>query len=205
MRYRRTPRLVALLAALAFFAVACGGGEEAAPPAGDDGADDGGGQGSIAQNYDLSGASFNVGSKEFTENKILGQIAVQALEAAGADVTDQTGLIGSATVREALTSGEIDMYWEYTGTGWVNYLQHTTEDAPDDLAAQVAQEDLENNGVKWLEPAPMNDTYAIAVTQEYSEENGITQLSDVSEAEQKTLCAASEFINRDDGLPGLEE
>jgi osmoprotectant transport system substrate-binding protein len=191
---------------LALFAAACGGSDGA------QGADDGSGaagseatEGSIARDYDLSGASFEVGSKEFTENDILGQIAILALEAAGAEVTDQTGLIGSATVREALTSGEIDMYWEYTGTGWVNYLQHTTEQVPDDLDEQLAAEDLEKNQVKWLQPAPMNDTYAIAVTKAFADENGVTKLSDVSELEDPRICAASEFLQRDDGLPGLEE
>jgi osmoprotectant transport system substrate-binding protein len=199
-----TVRVLGLFAALALTVAACGGGGDGGGPGGD------GEAGSIAQDFDLSGASFDVGSKEFTENIVLGQITILALEAAGAEVTDQTGLIGSATVREALTSGEIDMYWDYTGTGWVSYLGHEPLEFPQDLFAAVAEEDLADNDVKWLHEAPFEDTYRIAITSEFAEETGLETMSDVTEfaqdnPDQLTLCAASEFINRDDGLPGLEE
>src|SRR5699024_8029795 len=98
----------------------------------------GGGEGA------LDGASFTVGSKEFTESRVLAQIAIAVLEDAGASTTDQTGISGSATVREALETGEIDLYWDYTGTGWVNILGNTTEDVPEDLYTAVAQPDPEN-------------------------------------------------------------
>ena len=98
----RLLRLGVLLAGLSMTALACGG---------NGGGGDGDGQ--------LSGASFTVGSKEFTEQLILGQITIQMLEDAGASVDDQTGITGTTNVRKALTSGEIDMYWEYTGTGWL--------------------------------------------------------------------------------------
>ncbi|QZY53526.1 glycine/betaine ABC transporter substrate-binding protein [Leucobacter tenebrionis] len=158
---------------------------------------------------ELSGASITVGSKEFTESIVLGYIAAEVLENAGADVTDQTGISGSATVREALVSGEIDLYWEYTGTAWVNYFGHTAEDVPDDLFAAVAEEDAAN-GVAWLDQANFENSYAIATGRDFAEENGIATLSDMAEYMQQNpddagICAASEFINRDDGLPGLEE
>lgn len=195
-------RLPAVAAVLALALTACGDdGELAAGP---------GGEGSIGTEFDLSGASFDIGSKEFTESIVLGQIAAQALEAAGADVSDKTGISGSATVREALVSDEIDMYWEYTGTGWVNILGNTTEELPDDLYQAVAEADSEKNQVAWLEPAPMNDTYRIATTQEFAAENDLETTSDAAEfvaanPDQGAVCAASEFINRDDGLPGLQE
>jgi len=169
------------------------------------GSDDGGG----SSDGPLAGAQLTVGSKEFTESIVLGQITALALENAGADVTDQTGLAGSATVREALESGEIDIYWDYTGTGWVNILGHTTEDVPDDLYAAVAEEDAEN-GIAWLEPANFENTYRIATKTDFAEQNGLATTSDMAEfinanPDQGAICAASEFINRDDGLPGLEE
>jgi osmoprotectant transport system substrate-binding protein len=200
-------RLLALTAALALSVTACGGDE---PTAGG-GDESGGAEGSIAEaGYDLSGASVTVGSKEFTESIVLGQITLQALEAAGANASDQTGLTGSATVREALESGEIDMYWEYTGTGYVNILGNTTEDVPEDLYTTVADADAEQNDIAWLEPAPLNDTYRIAITSAFAEETGIEVMSDVAtfvqdNPDQGNVCAASEFINRDDGLPGLEK
>src|SRR5690625_7749492 len=105
---------------------------------GDDGGGGGGGDG------ELSGASITVGSKEFNEQLLLGQIAIQALENAGASVSDQTGIQGTANTRAALEAGEIDMYWEYTGTGWGEILGHESTDAPADtqaLAQQVADEE----------------------------------------------------------------
>ncbi|MDP9392625.1 MAG: glycine betaine ABC transporter substrate-binding protein [Actinomycetota bacterium] len=209
MSHRKTTaaRLTALACGLALVLAACSDDAETAVGTG---AEKDAGEGSIAGEYDLSGASFDIGSKEFTESIVLGQITAQALEAAGAEATDQTGISGSATVREALVSDEIDMYWEYTGTGWVNILGNTTEDVPEELYSAVAEADGGENDVAWLEPAPMNDTYRIATTQEFAEENGLETMSDVAEyveanADDAAVCAASEFINRDDGLPGLQE
>lgn len=157
----------------------------------------------------LEGAQLTAGSKEFTESVILSQITSLALEDAGASIEDQTGISGSATVREALESEEIDFYWDYTGTGWVNILGNTTDDAPEDLHGAVAEADAEN-GIAWLDPAPFENTYRIAVKQDFAAENGLETQSDAAEfinanPDQARVCAASEFINRDDGLPGLEE
>ncbi|MBA2275711.1 MAG: glycine/betaine ABC transporter substrate-binding protein [Chloroflexi bacterium] len=154
---------------------------------------------------DLTGASFTVGSKEFTEQLILGQITIQVLEAAGATVTDETGLIGSAVVREALTGDEIDMYWEYTGTGWINHLGNTAPVVGTEEQFIAVRDADEANGIVWLEPAPLNNTYAIAVASETATSMEVTTLSDLAaNADGATLCAASEFLGRDDGLPGLE-
>ncbi|MGF1470571.1 MAG: glycine betaine ABC transporter substrate-binding protein [Rubrobacteraceae bacterium] len=166
--------------------------------------------GSIGENYDLSGATLSVGSKEFTEQLILGYITKFALQAAGADVRDQIGLASSAAARQALTAGYIDMYWDYTGTGWITHLQHT-DPIPDrqEQFEAVAKEDLQKNGVKWLAPpAPANNTYAIAVREE--NDFGVETLSDLgplikNNPDQATICVDSEFINRNDGLPGMEK
>ncbi|MFA5606023.1 MAG: glycine betaine ABC transporter substrate-binding protein [Leucobacter sp.] len=168
----------------------------------------GGGSEAPAGDGELSGASLTVGSKEFTESHILGQIAILALENAGADVADQTGISGSATVREALETGEIDLYWEYTGTSWVNYLGNTTDELPDDLFAAISEEDAVN-GIAYLEPANFENSYRIAVKSEFADEHGIATMSDAAEfiaanPGEASICAASEFIARDDGLPGLE-
>ena len=158
----------------------------------------------------LSGAELTVGSKEFTEQLILGQITLQALEAAGATVEDQIGLAGTVAARKALESGEIDMYWEYTGTGWITHLGHT-DPIPDrqEQFEAVAKEDLQKNDIKWLDPpAPANNTYAIAVRSEAAEVLGVDSLSGLAvlsqlRPEDVTLCAAEEFLPREDGLPGL--
>jgi osmoprotectant transport system substrate-binding protein len=191
-------RLLGLVAVLAIVAAGCGGA--------------GGGGGGAAGDVDLSGAELTVGSKEFTEQLILGQITLQALEAAGATVEDQIGLAGTVAARKALESGEIDMYWEYTGTGWITHLGHT-DPIPDrqEQFEAVAKEDLQKNDIKWLDPpAPANNTYAIAVRSEAAEVLGVDSLSGLAvlsqlRPEDVTLCAADEFLTRDDGLPGLEK
>jgi glycine betaine/choline ABC-type transport system substrate-binding protein len=135
----------------------------------------------VIEDVDLSGTSVTVGSKEFTEQLILGQMTKLVLEDAGADVRDQTGLVGSTTVREALTSGEIDLYWEYLGTGWVTYLGNT-EAIPDvDEQYEALREADAANDIEWLEPAPFNNTYAIAMTDENADELGITTISEMAD------------------------
>jgi glycine betaine/choline ABC-type transport system substrate-binding protein len=135
----------------------------------------------VAGDADLSGASLTVSSKEFTEQLILGHITKLALEDAGADVDDQIGLVGSVSVREALTSGEVDLYWEYLGTGWITYLGNT-ESIPDPQGQFEAVRDADtDNGVTWLEPAPFNNTYAIAVNDENAEALGISSISEIAD------------------------
>lgn len=167
--------------------------------------------GSLANNASLSGASFTVGSKEFTEQQILCQITLQALQSAGAKTTPKCGLSGSNTVREALTSGKIDMYWEYTGTAWIGFLKHTTPipDATGQYDA-VVKEDLAKNQIVWLDPAPFNNTYAIVVKTSVAQELGVKTLSDyaklvASNPSKATMCVASEFAARSDGFPGLQK
>lgn len=191
---RHAKAATALGAGLMLLLTACGGS---------------GGGGDAGGDGELSGANLSVGSKEFTESIVLAQITAVALENAGAKVEDKTGISGSATVREALESKQIDMYWDYTGTGWVNILGNTTKEAPKDLYDAVSKADAKN-GIAWLEPAPFDDTYRIAVPKAFSEEHGITTMSQAADyikehPDDSNVCAASEFINRDDGLPGLEK
>jgi osmoprotectant transport system substrate-binding protein len=191
-------RLIGAIAVLTFVVTGCGGG--------------GGGGGGAAGGIDLSDSEFTVGSKEFTEQLILGQITLQALEAAGATVNDQIGLAGTVAARKALESGEIDMYWEYTGTGWITHLGHT-KPIPDRQKQfeAVAKEDLEKNGIQWLSPpSPANNTYSMAVRSEAYDKLGVKKLSDFKQLveenpEEATVCVATEFATRDDGLPGMEK
>lgn len=206
-------RLFGLIAALLLLLAACGGdgdGEAAGDgeTAGQNGGA-GGGDGAVAESVDLSGASVTVGSKEFTEQRIVGQMAVAALEAAGAPVTDQTGLTGTETVRTALENGEVDMYWEYTGTGWITILQNDEMlEGAEAYYNQVAEADVENE-IIWLEPSEVNNTYAFFINPAAVDLDvaSISDLAAVAEEnpEQVTLCAATEFITRPDGLPGVTE
>ncbi|WP_341727820.1 glycine betaine ABC transporter substrate-binding protein [Brooklawnia sp.] len=168
-----------------------------------------GGSGGGGSDGALAGAKLTAGSKEFTEQIILSNIAALAFEHAGAQVADQTGISGTATVRSALETGEIDFYWEYTGTAWVQLLGHTTQDVPDDLFDVVRSEDAVN-GIAWLDAAPFENAYRIATTKDFAQANNLVTSSDMAafsnaNPDKGRICAASEFINRDDGLPGLEK
>jgi osmoprotectant transport system substrate-binding protein len=152
---------------------------------------------------------INVGAKDFTEQYILGHMISTLLEENGFNVNLSMGT-GSDITRNALVSGQTDMYPEYTGTAWLIYLGH--EDIitdPDDLFEKVSKEDLEKNGIVWLEGSGINNTYAIAITKEKSEATGITTLSElaeyVNEYQDLDWAIDHEFAERADGLPGLAE
>lgn len=211
----RTLKIGAVASALAIVLSACaeGGAEDAMEESAevdsttqeentDNGTDTG---------LDLTGVNVGVGGKEFTEQLILCEITALVMEDLGADVNRSCSMSGSATVRAALESGDIDMYWEYTGTGWISHLQE--EDPildPNELWLAVDERDQEQNQITWLTPAPANNTYAVAVASEVGEELGITSISDYAELananpSEATFCGAAEFFGRNDGWPGLQE
>ncbi|MFC7375439.1 glycine betaine ABC transporter substrate-binding protein [Brachybacterium sp. GCM10030268] len=153
-------------------------------------------------------ATITVTGKNFTEQLILGKIGVLAAQAAGFTVNDLTNVPGSVPARELMTSGSADMTWEYTGTAWLTYLGET-EGIPDKQEQWEAVREADAaNGLTWLEPAPLNNTYAFAVRTEAIEElGGVSTLSDLAElpVEERTLCVEAEFNSRADGLlPMLE-
>lgn len=166
------------------------------------------GAGSIEKIDALDGVKITVGSKEFDEQLVLGQIAILTLQAAGADPVDQTNITGTDAVRRSLTTGQIDLYWEYTGTAWVSFLKQTEAVTdPEELFGKVKKLDADN-GITWWARAPGNDTYAIAANREAADEHGIKTISDYaklanSTPEAASTCMGPEFNSRDDGLPGL--
>jgi osmoprotectant transport system substrate-binding protein len=154
------------------------------------------------------GPEIVVGTKNFTEALILGKVAVIALQVAGFDVADRSGIPGAAPARAAMIGGEVEVQWEYTGTGWLNYLG-MSEGIPDRQEQYEAVRDADAaNGLTWLPPAPMNNTYAFAVRSEAVEElGGVATLSDVAAlpVEQRTFCVESEFATRSDGFEPMLE
>lgn len=168
------------------------------------------GSGSIKKVDSLDGVTIKVGSKEFDEQLILGQIAILALQAAGAETQDKTNITGTDNVRKALESGEIDLYWEYTGTAWASFLEQTKrEPDPEQLFEKVKTMDADND-IVWWDRAPGNDTYAIAGNGDAVKQNSIKSLSDYAQLaktnpEQASMCMGSEFKSRSDGFPGIEK
>ncbi|MFC4110459.1 glycine betaine ABC transporter substrate-binding protein [Micromonospora zhanjiangensis] len=167
------------------------------------------GKGSIQKDEALAGQSIAIGSKEFTENIVLGHIAMLALKAAGANVVDKTNIKGSVNVRKAMLAGEVNAYWEYTGTGWITYLGHTDPIADSQRQYEaVAKEDKEKNGVVWGAIAPANNTYALAVREDKAKEWNLKTLSDLAafvkkNPDQATFCFETEFSSRNDGWNGV--
>ncbi|MFJ3029495.1 glycine betaine ABC transporter substrate-binding protein [Curtobacterium sp. NPDC087080] len=166
--------------------------------------------GSIQRIDDLpDDAKLTVTSKNFTEQLVLGKIAVLAAKAAGFDVTDETNVPGSVAVRELMTSHGADFTYEYTGTAWLTFMAHE-QGIPDKTEQwQAVKDEDAGNGLTWLEPAPMNNTYAFAVRDEaVSELDDVKTLSDITKlpVDQRTFCVESEFNSRADGFkPMLEK
>ncbi|NHC45842.1 glycine betaine ABC transporter substrate-binding protein [Motilibacter aurantiacus] len=195
--------LLATLGATALALTGCGGGN-------DDTGATAGTEGSVAAGVDLDGVKIAVGSKEFTEQLVLGQIAVQALRAAGADVEDRTNITGTSTVRSALEGGDIDAYYEYTGTGWITILGNAAPVAGAQEQFDAVKKADATNKITWFAQAPANNTFAIAANEQAVAEFGVASLSDygrlaAQDPEAAALCSSPEFITRDDGLPGVEK
>ena len=190
---------LATLAAATVLVAGCGGLRSSGPPAQG---------GSLAQQVRLEGQSYTVGSKTFDEALVLCQITVAALESVNAKVTDQCNLGGSDATRNALLAGDIDMYWEYTGTAWVSFLaRQPIQDSKAQYEAVKAL-DLTQNRIVWLQPTPFNNTYSFAVKSERAQQLGLRTLSDMAayirSGQPGNVCIESEYQNRDDGFPGLQ-
>lgn len=192
---RNWVRPLALISILAMVLGACGDGGS------------GGGEGR------LSGVDIAVGSKDFDEQLVLGQIMVQAFEAEGANVDDRVDLGGTQVARSALLSGEIDTYMEYNGTGWAEHLgnSETPSQDPDELTTLVREQDMAENNIHWLGRSPFNNTYGFVSSPETTEANGgeaftFQTMADYLEANpDAVLCLESEFPSRADGLVLFED
>ncbi|WP_341231819.1 glycine betaine ABC transporter substrate-binding protein [Nocardioides salarius] len=154
---------------------------------------------------ELDGVSLTVGSKDFTENILLGEMFAQALEARGASVDNKVNLGGTSVNRDALLSDNIDVYPEYNGTGWTVHLgnEDPSQD-PQELYDVTAEADLEENDIKWVGLSPFNDTYGFAANGDLAEAEGgfdFQGMADYLEANpDATVCMETEFPDRPDGL-----
>lgn len=158
-------------------------------------------QGDLA-GIDLEGENISIGSKNFTEQIILGKIGAILLQSAGANVKDLTNIPGSTSARQALQVGDMDTMFEYTGTAWITYLGHD-DPVPGSQEQYAAVEKADKvNGLSWLPPAPMNNTYALATSEKTHQEYGVKSLADIKKLppEKQTFCTDAEFLARNDGL-----
>jgi len=180
-------RPIALLAALALALAGCGGD------------DDDGGDGAA------SDRTVTIGSKNFTEAVILGELYRQALEARGYTVELKSSIGSTEIIDRALTSGEIDMYPEYTGTMLTVVFG---EDEPQESAESTydrAKELYEEKGFTLFAMTPFSDSDALAVTAEYAEEEGLEEIGDLAGIGTFRLGGQPEFETRLQGLVGVKE
>src|SRR5688500_8247645 len=151
-----------------------------------------------------------VGSKDFTEAYLIGEMYALVLEEAGVPVERKLNVGTSAIGHEALLKGGaqdgIDLYPEYTGTGLQAVLEQPTNPDPQETYRLVKEGYKEKWGLVWLDMSPMNDTQAIVTTQEIAESKGIRSLTDLcAKAGELTIVARPEFGSRADALPALQK
>jgi glycine betaine/choline ABC-type transport system substrate-binding protein len=200
------PRLGALLAmltalVLALGLAACGDDD-------DDEGDDGGTAALIEENPDNNGVQITVGSKNFTEQYILGEIYAQALEAAGYDVDTDLNLGSEQVALKALEEGEVDAYPEYTSTALTAFFDAAPEDVPGDAqqAFEESEDDFADLGLQAFPPTPFSSANAVGLLTSTAEELEVETISDLEGAsEDLTLYGSPECRQRIDCLVGLED
>lgn len=151
--------------------------------------------------------TIRVGSKEFTEQYILGNMYKLLLENAGYTVEYQP-LGGTSELHQALLNNNIDLYPEYTGTGLLTILEENYDPSmtADDVYNAVSKGYLDKFNLVWGKQTAFNNTYCLTMTQAKSDELGIKTLSDLSQKSSDLVFGTTqEFTERPDGLPGLQE
>jgi len=149
-----------------------------------------------------------IASKTFTESRLLSEIMAQLIEArTDLSVERRLGLGGTTVVFTALTAGEVDLYAEYTGTGWAVLLGiEAPIGDPLETYVTVAQRLRSEHGLVVLPPFGFNNTYAMAMREARAEALGVTRISQLTEhADALSVGVSLEFLNRADGWPGLRE
>jgi osmoprotectant transport system substrate-binding protein len=194
-------RLCTLVAVLAMlFVVGCGGDDD------NGGSSSGGGTGSSSSSNDQPGAgkpAVTIGTKDFTEEFVLGQLYRQALEAKGYKVNYKENIGATEIIDKALTSGQIDAYPEYTGVSLsVVFKKDTLAKSPEETQ-QIVKGLYEGRKEAVSDPTPFQDTDAIATTKEFAEKNNLKSVADLKGIPPFTLGARPEFKNRFNGLKGM--
>jgi len=154
--------------------------------------------------------TVRVGSKIDTEGSLLGNLILQVLEAGGIRTENKVQLGNTKIVRGAITAGEIDIYPEYTGNGAFMFSVEKDPAWKDAKAGyeKVKALDFQANKIVWLEPAPANNTWAIAVRKDVATANKLKTLDDlgrwIAGGGKFKLAASAEFVERPDALPAFQ-
>ncbi|MDX1013869.1 glycine/betaine ABC transporter substrate-binding protein [Sinorhizobium medicae] len=152
-------------------------------------------------------ATLTVGGKNFTEQLIIAEITKQLLESKGHTVDKKDGM-GTKIVRAALENGEVDLYWEYTGTSLITFNKVMERLSPEETYSRVKELDGEK-GLVWLAPSAANNTYAYVIKPDNAKTEGMETISDLAKAyndgKKILMGTTAEFPKRPDGLIGLEK
>jgi osmoprotectant transport system substrate-binding protein len=148
-----------------------------------------------------------VGGKNFTEQQIMAEMTSQLLQAKGFKTDKRAGL-GTAPLRQAQEAGQVDVYWEYTGTSLITF--NKVNDKLDAAATYAKVKELDAaKGLVWLNPSKANNTYALAMRKADAEAKKIKTLSDlaakVKGGDALKLASNAEFYARPDGLAPLQQ
>jgi osmoprotectant transport system substrate-binding protein len=153
-------------------------------------------------------ATIVVGGKGFTEQLLLAEITGQYLTAQGYDVELKTGM-GTSLVRGALENKQVDMYWAYTGTAFLNFHKNKFANQPAEQIYEAVKAKDAQTGIVWLNASAANNTYALAVRQADAESKGLQSLEDLAAklnaGDKLKLGCNIEFYKRDDGLKPLQK
>lgn len=154
-----------------------------------------------------SGDVIRVGSKDFTEQEILCYMTSHAIENnTDINVEEECNLGGAQVVFSALTNNNIDLYIDYAGTDYTDILKHKPISDVDKVYKTIKEEMKEKYNVEVLNQMAFNNTYALAVTKETAEKYNLKTINDLTRVANDFIIAPTlEFINREDGLPGLEK
>ncbi|SNS66913.1 osmoprotectant transport system substrate-binding protein [Anaerovirgula multivorans] len=153
-----------------------------------------------------NGGNITIGAKNFTESILLGNIFKVLIEEKTDINVTVTELGGTMIAFEALKNNDIQMYPEYTGTGYITILGHEEILSPEETYEIVKNEFREEWNFEWLSELGFNNTYTLSLRQDSIEELGIKTFSDlVNVAGELKLGATMEFVERQDGLPGLNQ
>ncbi|QKY70118.1 glycine betaine ABC transporter substrate-binding protein [Lentibacillus sp. CBA3610] len=152
---------------------------------------------------------ITIGSKSFTEQYLFAKISTILLEEEGFDVEETTDL-GSTALRQALENQQVDLTWDYVGTGLVTYLDEDPMTDPQEAYETLNEIDQSENDIVWTNLNDVDNTYTLMMREDHANELGITSISDLADhvnenPDDLSIATNAEFYNRPDGLPGVEE
>lgn len=148
-----------------------------------------------------------VGGKKFTEQQLVAEMTTQMLRANGYRV-DKRPDLGSSILRAAQENGQVDVYWEYTGTSLITYNKVTDKLDAEQTYKKISELDAQK-GITWLNPSKANNTYALAMRKDEAKKDGIASISDLAKkietGKSYKFSSNAEFFSRPDGLRPLQQ